>query len=111
VSERRRLAATLIVAAGATAALVRSFRHADAQRREAVGDLRQLNAEVEERERIVGELHDGVIQRVFAAGVQIQGVVPRLPGEVRPQIAEAMEELDASIVALRGAIGSLTHEA
>jgi signal transduction histidine kinase len=55
------------------------------------------------------ELMDQVIQVIFAAGLQLQDLAPRLPDDVRPQLTVAVEDLDGSIAALRGAITSMSR--
>ncbi|HET7689452.1 MAG TPA: histidine kinase [Nocardioidaceae bacterium] len=70
---------------------------------------RTLRAVSEDRERIAADLHDRVIQKVFAAGLQLQGMVPELSEDQRRQVAEVMTELDGAIIALRGAIFQLTQ--
>ncbi len=59
---------------------------------------------VEDRERIARELHDSVIQEMFAVGLSLQVAASQVdsrPGEVRERILEAVDQLDASITALR----------
>lgn len=70
---------------------------------------RTLRAVSADRERIAADLHDRVIQKVFAAGLQLQGMVPDFSDEQRRQISEVMAELDGAIIALRGAIFQLTQ--
>ena len=62
-----------------------------------------------ERERIAADLHDRVIQKVFAAGLQLQGIMHELGDDQRRQVTEVMGELDGAIIALRGAIADLTE--
>jgi len=62
-----------------------------------------------DRERVAADLHDHVIQKVFAAGLQLQGMSADLPDEARSQITEVMGELDGAIIALRRAIAELTE--
>ena len=57
-----------------------------------------------ERARIAADLHDRAIQKVFAAGLQLQGMVPDLPDEVRRQVAEVMGELDGAAASYRDAL-------
>ncbi len=69
---------------------------------------------VEDRERIARELHDSVIQEIFAVGLSLQVAashVENRPGEVRQRILEAVDQLDSSITALRRYIFDIRREA
>jgi signal transduction histidine kinase len=65
----------------------------------------------EERDRIARDLHDLVIQRLFATGIQLQGAVRHtdLPLEVRERISRAVDDLDETIREIRQTIFAL-HE-
>lgn len=67
-------------------------------------------AVLEERERIARDLHDRVIQRLFAAGMTLQTALP-LTGrtEVATRIAQAIEDLDATIREIRYTIFALAR--
>lgn len=65
---------------------------------------------VADRERIARDLHDVVIQRLFATGLQLQGVrrsavVP----EVRDRLSDAVADLDTTIRDIRSTIFELEH--
>jgi signal transduction histidine kinase len=64
-------------------------------------DLRRLSL-MEERERIAKELHDGIIQSLFAVGMNLQGTA-MLAGspETARRIEDSVEELDKVIRDLR----------
>jgi signal transduction histidine kinase len=70
-------------------------------------DLRRLGL-MEERERIAKELHDGIIQSVFAVGMGLQGTA-LLAGspETTARIESAVDELDVVIRDLRNYIFGL----
>jgi signal transduction histidine kinase len=70
-------------------------------------DLRRLGL-MEERERIAKELHDGIIQSVFAVGMGLQGTA-LLAGspETAARIEGAVDQLDAVIRDLRNYIFGL----
>ena len=73
--------------------------------------LHQLVAEMallEDRERIARDLHDTVIQRLFATGLRLQSVA-RLarPPEVAERILQSVDDLDLTVKHIRTAIFGL----
>jgi signal transduction histidine kinase len=69
---------------------------------------RELIAVLGDRERIARDLHDVVIQRLFAAGMQLQGAARRAAKpEVQQRIDEVVDALDTTIRDIRGAIFEL----
>jgi signal transduction histidine kinase len=71
---------------------------------------RDMLALLADRDRIARDLHDLVIQRLFATGLQLQGA-SRLAvrPEVRQRISDAVTELDATIRDIRASIFELHH--
>jgi signal transduction histidine kinase len=72
----------------------------------------QENALLHDRERIARDLHDTVIQRLFATGLGLQALA-RLSGDVgvADKIQTAVDDLDATIREIRGVIFELqAHE-
>jgi PAS domain S-box-containing protein len=70
--------------------------------------IRHTLAVTEDRERIARDLHDTVIQRLFAAGMTLQGAAARVSdGEARARVEKAVDELDATIKEIRTAIFAL----
>ena len=69
--------------------------------------VREL-ALLEDRERIARDLHDTVIQRLFATGLRLQGVarLAQRP-EVANRITEAIDDLDLTVKHIRTAIFGL----
>ncbi|MEV4196953.1 GAF domain-containing sensor histidine kinase [Micromonospora globbae] len=69
---------------------------------------RELLVVLEDRERIARDLHDVVIQRLFATGLQLQSVAPM---SIRPEVAKrinaAVDDLDATIKDIRRTIFEL----
>jgi len=73
----------------------------------ALAEAERIVALVDDRERIARDLHDTVIQRLFAAGLGLQSV-QRIAGEpAATRIAHTIDELDVTIRELRSAIFSL----
>ena len=61
-----------------------------------------------ERERIARDLHDTVIQRIFATAMGLQGLVARLDNpEARNRLQQAVDEMDETIREIRGTIFAL----
>jgi signal transduction histidine kinase len=79
-------------------------------RAQAVVDRGEL-AVISDRERIARDLHDVVIQRLFATGLQLQGVAS-LVGDpaIGTRLERAVDELDLTIKAIRGTIFELQHK-
>lgn len=73
---------------------------------------RELLVVLEDRERIARDLHDVVIQRLFATGLQLQ-TAARLStrSEVSDRITTAVEDLDTTIRDIRTAIFELRKPA
>ncbi|NYF57811.1 signal transduction histidine kinase [Micromonospora purpureochromogenes] len=69
---------------------------------------RELLVVLEDRERIARDLHDVVIQRLFATGLQLQSAAPM---NARPEVAKrinaAVDDLDATIRDIRRTIFEL----
>lgn len=66
----------------------------------------------EERGRIARDLHDRVIQQLFATGMQLQGVLGTMPdGRNAERVDAAITSLDASITQIRRIIFTLESTA
>ena len=71
------------------------------------GEVEQLAVRLD-RERIARDLHDTVIQRLFGAGLRLDGLSRQLEDEARRDSVEAViTELDAAIADLRATIASM----
>lgn len=57
-----------------------------------------------ERERIARDLHDRVIQRLFATGMRLQAIAPLTEQRVAARVDETVDELDGTIAELRAMI-------
>ncbi len=66
---------------------------------------------VADRDRIARDLHDLVIQRLFATGLQLQGVSQIAASEgVRSRVDDAVTDLDLTIRDIRSTIFELQHQ-
>lgn len=72
------------------------------------GDLRRLTV-IEDRERIGRDLHDTVLQRLFAIGLSLQAVIPRVEDlpEVASKVERAVDEIDTTVKEIRASIFAL----
>ncbi|MEU6208738.1 GAF domain-containing sensor histidine kinase [Streptomyces sp. NPDC090085] len=96
-SEAERTLATQFASQAALALMM-----AEAQR-----DRERL-AVFEDRDRIARDLHDLVIQRLFATGMMLEGAQRRsIVPEVRDGVGKAVDELDVTIQEIRTAIFAL----
>jgi signal transduction histidine kinase len=69
--------------------------------------LRELDV-LSDRDRIARDLHDHVIQRLFAVGLTLQGTIPRAKvPEVRERLVAIVDELQGIIQEIRTAIFDL----
>ncbi|OBB30640.1 histidine kinase [Mycolicibacterium peregrinum] len=61
-----------------------------------------------DRDRIARDLHDHVIQRLFAVGLSLQGTIPRAhSAEVQQRLTDTVDDLQAVIQEIRTAIFDL----
>ena len=75
-------------------------------RAQAVGDREQLVL-LSDRERIARDLHDVVIQRLFATGLRLQGIAMTADPSVADRLEGSVDEIDTTIKAIRGTIFEL----
>jgi signal transduction histidine kinase len=69
---------------------------------------RRLLDVLADRDRIAGDLHDHVIQRLFATGMSLQGTVRRIADpEAQRRVTRAVEQLDATVREIRTSIFDL----
>jgi signal transduction histidine kinase len=67
-------------------------------------------AVLEDRDRIARDLHDLVIQRLFATGLQLQGLHRSVAPGVQTRITRAVADIDTTIGDLRASIFELQHQ-
>ncbi len=63
---------------------------------------------VEDRSRIARDLHDRVIQRLFAAGLTLQGIAGTLRAPAQERVLEQVDAIDTAISEIRTAVFALT---
>lgn len=83
------------------------------ERTEAEADLRAAHESLvvaEERTRIAQDLHDTVIQRIFAAGLTLQSAIDLPTDKLHERVLRVVDDLDATIRDLRSAIFRLNRE-
>jgi signal transduction histidine kinase len=72
---------------------------------------RQRIAVYQERERIARDLHDVIVQRLYAAGVQLdlltRRVARRLSRRDAARLGDAVDQLDQTITEVRATVGAL----
>lgn len=68
---------------------------------------RERLAVYEDRDRIARDLHDLVIQRLFATGLTLQGLSKYVDTSERPRLESAVDDLDGTIREIRRTIFSL----
>ncbi len=66
-------------------------------------------AVISDRERIARDLHDVVIQRLFATGLQLQGAQMLAAPDLAGRLEKAVADLDLTIRDIRGSIFELQH--
>lgn len=71
-------------------------------------DLARLSL-IEDRERIGRDLHDTVIQRLFATGLSLQAMMRRVDGqpEVTERLERAVDDIDTTVKEIRSTIFAL----
>ncbi|MFW6775980.1 GAF domain-containing protein [Nocardioides sp. CPCC 205120] len=74
----------------------------------AVGERQELMV-LADRDRIARDLHDVVIQRIFATGLQLQGLRGQVVPDARPRFDAAVRDLDQTIRDIRTTIFELSR--
>jgi PAS domain S-box-containing protein len=77
---------------------------------EELSAARAFQVVLAERDRIARDLHDLVIQRLFASGIALQGVLNLSAADaVARKLEQVIDDLDATIVEIRSTIFSLAQ--
>jgi len=80
--------------------------HLAANQANTVAALRELDV-LADRDRIARDLHDHVIQRLFAIGLSLQGALRAGDGGAEPRISRALDDLQDVVQEIRTAIFDL----
>ncbi len=74
---------------------------------------REVTARIEDRERIAADLHDHVIQELFATGMRLESMQSALPDrpELRARVSAVIDTLDSTIRRIRDTIFLIQPEA
>ena len=85
---------------------IRRSQQATARLQERVGELMVI----QDRDRVAADLQSTVVQRIFATGLNLQGVLPLVrPAEARRRVEASVDDLDDAIRLLRQAIFGLEN--
>ncbi len=91
----------------ATHGLRDRISRSQAERERLQGQLRELSI-LEDRERIADELRERIIQRIFSAGLTLQGAAGlTTDAEVRRRVGATVEDLDRVVRMIRDAVFGL----
>lgn len=80
------------------------------QAEDELASARQRVMLAEDHERIARDLHDTVIQRLFATGLTLQGLLRVVPEEAKAKIERVIDDQDDAIRELRTAIFGLSDK-
>lgn len=82
----------------------------DIEQARRIEQAERVEAVLEERDRIARELHDGIIQRLYAVGLNLEAARDQIddePAESKTRIEYVMEKLDESLRDIRHYIANL----
>ena len=94
-----------VIAAIRDASEQRALRRAVAETTEELAVVRSVAALADERDRIARDLHDGVIQRLFGAGLHLEASIGR--PDVEQRVGGVIDEIDNVIKEIRTTIFAL----
>ncbi|MCX7854662.1 MAG: sensor histidine kinase [Anaerolineae bacterium] len=90
--------------------LIGTLNTVQARVEEWLEEVRQAQALAADRERISRELHDGIIQSIYAAGLMLEGVraaIPEDPAAAQAQLGRVLQSLNQTIQDIRRYIFNL----
>ncbi len=90
--------------------LIQTLNTVQVQVEEWLEEVRQAQALAADRERISRELHDGIIQSIYAAGLMLEGVratIPEDPAAAQAQLSRVLQSLNQTIQDIRRYIFNL----
>ena len=102
-----------VVGAGITVGLVRSLTTIHHEIEDWVEGVERLQAMAEDRERIGRDLHDGIIQSIYAAGLLLESIVPVIrsdPDRAQGQVGRVIDNLNFTIQDIRRYIFDLRSD-
>jgi signal transduction histidine kinase len=102
-----------VIGAGMTYGLSRSLTTIRREIEEWVEGVERMQALVDDRERIGRELHDGIIQSLYAAGLLLESILPVIPNDperAQAQLGRVMDNLNNTIFDIRRYIFDLRGE-
>lgn len=79
--------------------------------RSEVRSTRRRMAVLEDRTRIARDLHDHVIQRLFATGLNLQATAAVADGPTADKISDQVREIDGAIAQIRQSIFAISRDA
>ena len=88
-------------------AVIRSLELFERETDRALADARRRELLLRERERIARDLHDGIIQSIYAAGLHLEQASASAPADARQRIETVMSELNRITGDIRSTIFDL----
>lgn len=90
-----------------TLAIIRGLEVFELETQRHIERMEQAQVLAMERERIARDLHDGALQRVYAAGLLAQTLRRQVQGPAAEQLERLLQALESAIAELRGFLNTL----
>ncbi|MBN2004277.1 MAG: sensor histidine kinase [Anaerolineae bacterium] len=103
----------VLVGIGLTWGLIRALTVVQAAIEQWIEGVERLQALAVDRERIGRELHDGIIQSIYASGLLLESVLPIIPNDpvrAQAQLGRVMDNLNETIQDIRRYIFDLRSD-